>query len=192
MPALNVEFSHQELDELRTLAQERCLTMKAVVREATADKFTRHRALHEGAEMFRSTFRDPAPRSRRAPPLHSCRAKPRSRVASRDGPEPFEEFADACCSRVRRQLWLEVADHRHASGCVDPAGQIQGASGDLGGELRFADAEVVLSLVGQEHGPRLGTRFGQQGNAFVHELAGSASLTEAGEAPAAVGGEVGM
>ncbi|MEU6681067.1 hypothetical protein [Streptomyces sp. NPDC046853] len=59
MPALNVEFSDQELEELRALAQERGTTMKAVVREATADKITRHRALREAAEIFQATFRDP-------------------------------------------------------------------------------------------------------------------------------------
>ncbi|MGW7068788.1 hypothetical protein ACWGII_09480 [Streptomyces sp. NPDC054855] len=59
MPALNVEFSYQELEELRALAQERGTTMKAVVREATADKITRHRALRETAEVFQATFRNP-------------------------------------------------------------------------------------------------------------------------------------
>lgn len=58
MPALNVEFSDQELEELRTLAQERGTTMKAVVREATSDKITRHRALREGAAVFASAFHD--------------------------------------------------------------------------------------------------------------------------------------
>jgi hypothetical protein len=60
MPALNVEFSDQELEELRALAQERGLPMKAVVREATADTISRHRALREAADIFQSTFRDPA------------------------------------------------------------------------------------------------------------------------------------
>ncbi|MFM9368649.1 hypothetical protein [Streptomyces sp. Da 82-17] len=60
MPALNVEFSDQELEELRALAQERGLTMKAVVREATADKITLHRALREAAGVFHTTFHDRA------------------------------------------------------------------------------------------------------------------------------------
>lgn len=59
MPALNVEFSDQELEDLRALAQERGTTMKAVVREATADKITQHRALREAAEVFQSAFSDP-------------------------------------------------------------------------------------------------------------------------------------
>ncbi|MGW5732949.1 MULTISPECIES: ribbon-helix-helix protein, CopG family [Streptomyces] len=59
MPALNVEFSDQELEELRALAQERGISMKALIREATADQITRHRALREASEIFQATFHNP-------------------------------------------------------------------------------------------------------------------------------------
>ncbi|MFF1691714.1 hypothetical protein [Streptomyces sp. NPDC058254] len=60
MPALNVEFSEEELDELRELAREQGVTLKALVRASTADQIARHRALKEGAEVFARVFRDPA------------------------------------------------------------------------------------------------------------------------------------
>lgn len=56
MPALNVEFSDRELDDLRQIAKERGTSMKALVREAAAADIARHRALQEGAEEFRRFF----------------------------------------------------------------------------------------------------------------------------------------
>ncbi|WP_320773657.1 hypothetical protein [Streptomyces sp. CRN 30] len=60
MPALNVEFSDRELEDLRQIAKERGTSMKALVREAAAADIKRHRALQEGAETFRSFFRSHA------------------------------------------------------------------------------------------------------------------------------------
>ncbi|HEX5568500.1 MAG TPA: hypothetical protein VFY14_16510 [Streptomyces sp.] len=60
MSALNVDFSDQELQDLREIAKERGMTMKALVREATAADIARHRALKEAAEVFRRFFSDPA------------------------------------------------------------------------------------------------------------------------------------
>ncbi|CAL9600251.1 MULTISPECIES: hypothetical protein [Streptomyces] len=60
MSALNVDFSDQELQDLREIARERGMTMKALVREATAADIARHRALKEAAEVFRRFFSDPA------------------------------------------------------------------------------------------------------------------------------------
>ncbi|MDK1474601.1 hypothetical protein QNO07_14420 [Streptomyces sp. 549] len=68
MPALNVEFSNDELEELRAIAQERGLTLKALVREATTVDIARHRALKEGAEVFRRFFREHAEEFARAFP----------------------------------------------------------------------------------------------------------------------------
>lgn len=56
MPALNVEFSERELADLRQIAKERGTSMKALVREAAAADIARHRALREGAEVFRHFF----------------------------------------------------------------------------------------------------------------------------------------
>ncbi|MEU8588880.1 hypothetical protein AB0C59_18055 [Streptomyces sp. NPDC048664] len=56
MPALNVEFSDRELEDLRQIAKERGTSMKALVREAAAADIARHRALKEGAETFRQFF----------------------------------------------------------------------------------------------------------------------------------------
>ncbi|MGW5256176.1 hypothetical protein ACWERW_24785 [Streptomyces sp. NPDC004012] len=56
MPALNVEFSDRELADLRRIAKERGTSMKALVREAAAADIARHRALQEGAEVFRRFF----------------------------------------------------------------------------------------------------------------------------------------
>ncbi|MFF9038096.1 hypothetical protein ACF090_21800 [Streptomyces sp. NPDC014892] len=56
MPALNVEFSDRELEDLRQMARERGTSMKALVREAAAAGIVRHRALKEGAEAFREFF----------------------------------------------------------------------------------------------------------------------------------------
>ncbi len=60
MSALNVEFPDAELQEIREIAQERGMTMKAFVRSATADAIARHRALKAGADVFRRVFDDPA------------------------------------------------------------------------------------------------------------------------------------
>ncbi|MDT0310248.1 hypothetical protein RM780_25320 [Streptomyces sp. DSM 44917] len=56
MPALNVEFSEAELEALRAIATERGVTLKALVREATTADIERHRALKEGAQVFRTFF----------------------------------------------------------------------------------------------------------------------------------------
>ena len=56
MPALNVEFSDGELEALRAIAAERGVTLKALVREATTADIERHRALKEGAQVFRRVF----------------------------------------------------------------------------------------------------------------------------------------
>ncbi|MGC9377369.1 hypothetical protein [Streptomyces sp. MH13] len=56
MPALNVEFSDRELEDLRQIAKERGTSMKALVREAAAADIARHRALQEGAAAFRRFF----------------------------------------------------------------------------------------------------------------------------------------
>lgn len=60
MPALNVEFSETELEELRAIAAERGVTLKTLVRDATASDIQRHRALKEGAEVFRRYFTEHA------------------------------------------------------------------------------------------------------------------------------------
>ncbi|WP_208105577.1 hypothetical protein [Streptomyces sp. GC420] len=60
MSALNVEFPDAELQEIREIAQERGMTMKAFVRASTADAIARHRALKEGAAEFQRVFNDPA------------------------------------------------------------------------------------------------------------------------------------
>lgn len=59
MSALNVEFSDEELDALREIAREAGMPMKEFVRASTADAIARHRALREGAEVFRQVFADP-------------------------------------------------------------------------------------------------------------------------------------
>ncbi|MET8948965.1 hypothetical protein ABZX30_36990 [Streptomyces sp. NPDC004542] len=56
MPALNVEFSERELEDLRRIAKERGTSLKALVRQAAAADIARHRALQEGAETFRRFF----------------------------------------------------------------------------------------------------------------------------------------
>ncbi|MEV0323097.1 hypothetical protein ACIBKX_33760 [Streptomyces sp. NPDC050658] len=56
MAALNVEFSDRELEDLRAIAKERGTSLKAVVRAAAAADIARHRALEEGAEVFRRYF----------------------------------------------------------------------------------------------------------------------------------------
>ncbi|WP_030888366.1 hypothetical protein [Streptomyces sp. NRRL S-1868] len=60
MPALNVEFTDAELEELRAIAAERGITLKALVRDATASDIQRHRALKEGAQVFRRYFTETA------------------------------------------------------------------------------------------------------------------------------------
>src|SRR5881409_3615781 len=49
MPALNVEFSERELEDLRQIAKERGTSMKALVREAAAADIARHRALRKAS-----------------------------------------------------------------------------------------------------------------------------------------------
>ncbi|MGC0418155.1 hypothetical protein [Embleya sp. AB8] len=45
MPALNVDFSEDELAALREIARERGVTLKALVREAVTEDLVRRRAL---------------------------------------------------------------------------------------------------------------------------------------------------
>ncbi|MCG7209102.1 hypothetical protein [Streptomyces arenae] len=56
MPALNVEFSDRELEDLRQTAKERGTSMKALVRDAAAADIARHRALRQGEQEFRRFF----------------------------------------------------------------------------------------------------------------------------------------
>lgn len=58
MPALNVDFSEDELTELRSVAQERGVTLKALVRGAVAEDLAHHRALTSAASVFRSFVDD--------------------------------------------------------------------------------------------------------------------------------------
>lgn len=58
MAALNVDFPDPELQEIREIASERGMTMKAFVRASTADAVAKHRALKEGADVFRRVFGD--------------------------------------------------------------------------------------------------------------------------------------
>lgn len=60
MAALNVDFPDTELQEIREIASERGMTMKAFVRASTADAVVRHRAMKEGADVFRRVFGDTA------------------------------------------------------------------------------------------------------------------------------------
>jgi hypothetical protein len=60
MPAPSVDFGDREFRDLREIARERGMTMKALVREATAADVARHRALKEAAEVFRRFFPDRA------------------------------------------------------------------------------------------------------------------------------------
>jgi hypothetical protein len=60
MAALNVEFSDAELEDLRAIAKEHGVPMKTFVKDSTADAIAHHRALKEGAEVFRRVFADPA------------------------------------------------------------------------------------------------------------------------------------
>ncbi|MFD6415721.1 hypothetical protein [Streptomyces sp. NPDC060194] len=59
MSALNVDFADQELEEIREIARERGMTMKAFVRASAVEAITHHRALKDGAEAFRRVFNDP-------------------------------------------------------------------------------------------------------------------------------------
>lgn len=60
MAALNVDFPETELQEIREIASERGMTMKAFVRASTADAVAQHRALKEGTDVFRRVFDDSA------------------------------------------------------------------------------------------------------------------------------------
>ncbi|MCC5037208.1 hypothetical protein DMH02_029540 [Streptomyces sp. WAC 00631] len=60
MPALNIDFSDEELAELREAARERGVTLKALVREAVTDDLARRRAMSEAGQIFRSFVVDNA------------------------------------------------------------------------------------------------------------------------------------
>ncbi|WP_406277483.1 hypothetical protein [Embleya sp. NBC_00896] len=75
MPALNIDFSDEELAELRAAAHERGVTLKGLVREAVTGDLDRHRALarmtevldtfvRENAAAFDEAFPDDAPAAR--------------------------------------------------------------------------------------------------------------------------------
>lgn len=59
MSALNVDFPDHELQEIREIAAERGMTMKAFVRASAADAIAQHRALKDAAEVFHQVFGDP-------------------------------------------------------------------------------------------------------------------------------------
>ncbi|MEV0604514.1 hypothetical protein AB0I82_35180 [Streptomyces sp. NPDC050315] len=59
MSALNVDFSDQDLEDLREIAGETGVSMKAFVRSAAADAIALHRARKAAAEEFRRRFTDP-------------------------------------------------------------------------------------------------------------------------------------
>lgn len=54
MPALNVEFSDDELAALRAAAQDRGMTLKAYVRQVVDGDLDARRAQARAAEVFRS------------------------------------------------------------------------------------------------------------------------------------------
>ncbi|NJQ01598.1 hypothetical protein [Streptomyces zingiberis] len=60
MPALNIDFSDEELSQLREAAQERGVTLKALVREAVTDDLARRQAMAEASRIFRSFVVDNA------------------------------------------------------------------------------------------------------------------------------------
>ncbi|WP_052865241.1 hypothetical protein [Streptomyces niger] len=60
MSALNVDFPEQDLADLREIAQETGVPMKAFVRSATADAIALHRARKAAAQEFQRRFADPA------------------------------------------------------------------------------------------------------------------------------------
>ncbi|KAF4408446.1 MULTISPECIES: hypothetical protein [Streptomyces] len=60
MPALNIDFSDEELSELREAARERGVTLKALVREAVTDDLAQRRAMAEATQIFRSFVVDNA------------------------------------------------------------------------------------------------------------------------------------
>ncbi|MEU7061996.1 hypothetical protein [Streptomyces sp. NPDC046197] len=60
MAALNVEFSDAELEDLRAVAREHGMPMKAFVKASTADAIAHHRALRSAAQEFQRVFADPA------------------------------------------------------------------------------------------------------------------------------------
>ncbi|MDF3300905.1 hypothetical protein [Streptomyces tropicalis] len=59
MPALNVDFSEEEFNELREVAKELRVPMKALVKAATADHIARHRPPCEAEVVFQRTFAGP-------------------------------------------------------------------------------------------------------------------------------------
>ncbi|MGW6056120.1 hypothetical protein [Streptomyces sp. NPDC055189] len=60
MAALNIDFDDAELEELRAIAREQGMPMKAFVKASTAGAIAHHRALKEGARVFQQYFADPA------------------------------------------------------------------------------------------------------------------------------------
>ncbi|MGP3998898.1 hypothetical protein [Streptomyces sp. 8N706] len=60
MPALNIDFSDEELSELREAARERGVTLKALVHEAVTDDLAQRRAMAEASHVFRSFVRENA------------------------------------------------------------------------------------------------------------------------------------
>ncbi|HCA84687.1 MAG TPA: hypothetical protein DEQ61_03805 [Streptomyces sp.] len=60
MPALNIDFSDEELSQLREAARERGVTLKTLVREAVTDDLAQRRAMAEATQIFRSFVVDNA------------------------------------------------------------------------------------------------------------------------------------
>ncbi|MFB7900562.1 hypothetical protein ACFC1B_30125 [Streptomyces xiamenensis] len=82
MPALNVDFTEDELADLRAIARERGLSLKALVREAAAADIERHRALKEGAAVFRTVFARHADEFAAAFPDDELPGGPQTRAAA--------------------------------------------------------------------------------------------------------------
>ncbi|OIV37109.1 hypothetical protein BIV57_12785 [Mangrovactinospora gilvigrisea] len=53
MPALNVDFSDEEMAALRAEAHERGITLKALLKQSATAEISHQRALREGAQVFR-------------------------------------------------------------------------------------------------------------------------------------------
>lgn len=60
MGALNAEFSDTELEELRAVAREHGMPMKAFVKASTADAIAHRRALKDAAAESQRVSADPA------------------------------------------------------------------------------------------------------------------------------------
>ncbi|MFB7763596.1 ribbon-helix-helix protein, CopG family [Streptomyces xiamenensis] len=82
MPALNVDFTEDELGDLQAIARERGMSLSALVREAAAADIERHRALKEGAAVFHTVFARHADEFAAAFPEDELPAGPQTRAAA--------------------------------------------------------------------------------------------------------------